>query len=61
MRVPLRFVEEQTQSQIGVVLGVSQMQVSRLLAVILGKLLEAGVSGAETETANKTRINANFR
>lgn len=34
----LRFVEEQTQSQIGVVLGVSQMQVSRLLAVILGKL-----------------------
>lgn len=36
--VRLRFVEEQTQSQIGVALGVSQMQVSRLLAGILGKL-----------------------
>ena len=34
----LRFVEEQTQSEIGAVLGVSQMRVSRLLAVILGKL-----------------------
>ena len=34
----LRFVEEQTQSEIGAVLGVSQMQVSRLLAGILGRL-----------------------
>jgi len=34
----LRFVEEQTQSHSGTVLGVSQMQVSRLLAVILGRL-----------------------
>ena len=34
----LRFVEEQTQSQIGAALGVSQMQVSRLLAAILGQL-----------------------
>jgi RNA polymerase sigma-B factor len=36
--VRLRFVEEQTQSQIGVVLGVSQTQVSRLLAGILARL-----------------------
>lgn len=36
--VRLRFVEEQTQAEIGVVLGVSQMQVSRLLAGILRKL-----------------------
>ena len=36
--VRLRFVEEQTQSQIGEVLGVSQMQVSRLLGSILQRL-----------------------
>jgi RNA polymerase sigma-B factor len=36
--VRLRFVEERTQAEIGVVLGVSQMQVSRLLAGILRKL-----------------------
>ncbi len=36
--VRLRFVEERTQSEIGRVLGVSQMQVSRLLAAILGRL-----------------------
>ncbi|WP_161988727.1 sigma-70 family RNA polymerase sigma factor [Pedococcus bigeumensis] len=36
--VRLRFVEERTQAEIGVVLGVSQMQVSRLLAGILSKL-----------------------
>lgn len=34
----LRFVEERTQSQIGEVLGVSQMQVSRLLASITARL-----------------------
>jgi RNA polymerase sigma-B factor len=34
----LRFVEERTQAEIGAVLGVSQMQVSRLLAAILAKL-----------------------
>ena len=34
----LRFVEERTQSEIGVVLGVSQMHVSRLLAGILARL-----------------------
>lgn len=36
--VRLRFVEEQTQSQIGATLGVSQMQVSRLLTSILQRL-----------------------
>ena len=36
--VHLRFVEELTQSQIGEVLGVSQMQVSRLLSRILTQL-----------------------
>jgi RNA polymerase sigma-B factor len=36
--VRLRFVEERTQSQIGAVLGVSQMQVSRLLSAILAQL-----------------------
>jgi RNA polymerase sigma-B factor len=36
--VHLRFVEDRTQSEIGEVLGVSQMQVSRLLSAILGKL-----------------------
>jgi RNA polymerase sigma-B factor len=34
----LRFVEEHTQAEIGAVLGVSQMQVSRLLSSILGRL-----------------------
>jgi RNA polymerase sigma-B factor len=36
--VRLRFVEERTQSEIGEVLGVSQMQVSRLLAAIVQRL-----------------------
>jgi RNA polymerase sigma-B factor len=36
--VRLRFVEEQTQSEIGTALGVSQMQVSRLLTSILARL-----------------------
>ncbi len=36
--VRLRFVEEKTQSEIGRVLGVSQMQVSRLLTAILARL-----------------------
>ena len=38
--IRLRFVEERTQSEIGRVLGVSQMQVSRLLTSILGQLRE---------------------
>ena len=36
--VRLRFVEDQTQTEIGTALGVSQMQVSRLLTSILGRL-----------------------
>ena len=36
--VRLRFIEELTQSEIGTALGVSQMQVSRLLASILRRL-----------------------
>jgi RNA polymerase sigma-B factor len=36
--VRLRFVDEQTQAEIGQVLGVSQMQVSRLLSSILARL-----------------------
>lgn len=36
--VHLRFVEERTQSEIGTVLGVSQMQVSRLLSSIIATL-----------------------
>jgi RNA polymerase sigma-B factor len=36
--VRLRFVEDQTQTEIGMALGVSQMQVSRLLTSILGRL-----------------------
>jgi RNA polymerase sigma-B factor len=44
--VRLRFVEGQTQSQIGAVLGISQMQVSRLLTAILGQLREDLVESA---------------
>lgn len=36
--IRLRFVEERTQSEIGLALGVSQMQVSRLLTAILARL-----------------------
>jgi RNA polymerase sigma-B factor len=36
--IRLRFVEERTQSEIGQILGVSQMQVSRLLSAILARL-----------------------
>lgn len=39
--IRLRFVEERTQSEIGEVLGVSQMQVSRLLASILQRLRDS--------------------
>ncbi|GJF33281.1 RNA polymerase sigma factor [Kitasatospora sp. NE20-6] len=42
----MRFVEELTQAEIGTRLGVSQMQVSRLLARILGTLRE-GLLGAD--------------
>lgn len=36
--IRLRFVEEKTQSEIGEALGVSQMQISRLLSAILRRL-----------------------
>jgi RNA polymerase sigma-B factor len=38
--VELRFVDEMSQAEIGSVLGVTQMQVSRLLAKVLGRLRE---------------------
>jgi len=44
--IELRFGEERTQSEIGEVLGVSQMQVSRLLTAILDRLGTA--LGAQT-------------
>lgn len=37
----LRFVDELTQEQIGARMGVSQMQVSRLLTAVLGKLRQS--------------------
>ncbi|QNN49347.1 sigma-70 family RNA polymerase sigma factor [Phycicoccus endophyticus] len=42
----LRFVEERTQSEIGEVIGVSQMQVSRLLGQLLTRLRERLEPGA---------------
>jgi RNA polymerase sigma-B factor len=45
--VRLRCVEEMTQSQIGAALGVSQMQVSRLLGAILERLHHAMEDQAE--------------
>ena len=59
--VQLRFVEELTQSEIGLVLGVSQMQVSRLLRGIVDRLraaidVPAGARGlAGAGTAGGTR------
>ncbi len=50
--VHLRFVEERTQAQIGEVLGVSQMQVSRLLAAILGRLREHLTAAEEGQAAS---------
>lgn len=48
--IRLRFVEELTQAELGRVLGVSQMQVSRLLASVLrrlrAQLLDTGGQGA---------------
>jgi RNA polymerase sigma-B factor len=45
--VRLRFVEELTQAQIGAVLGVSQMQVSRLLRGITARLRSAMEASGE--------------
>lgn len=51
----LRFFEDRTQAEIGEVLGVTQMQVSRLLSGILTRLREelegTGSQGAAQETA----------
>jgi RNA polymerase sigma-B factor len=44
--VRLRFVEDLTQAEIGERIGVTQMQVSRLLGGILAKLREAIVPAA---------------
>ncbi len=44
----LRFVEGLTQEQIGHLMGVSQMQVSRLLAATIGRLREAIGVGLES-------------
>lgn len=44
--VQMRFVDERTQSEIGEVLGVSQMQVSRLLTSILARLRQGMTDGA---------------
>ncbi|MEO7069153.1 MAG: sigma-70 family RNA polymerase sigma factor [Nostocoides sp.] len=44
----MRFVEEMTQAQIGREIGVSQMQVSRLLSGILGRLREGMEDVSET-------------
>jgi RNA polymerase sigma-B factor len=50
--VRLRFVEGLTQEQMGAHLGVSQMQVSRLLAGILSRLRDdLGISGSENTAA----------
>ncbi len=49
----LRFIEDLTQSQIGERLGVSQMQVSRILRQALGKLRE--IADPEAETAGAPR------
>ena len=44
--VRMRFVEERTQNEIGEAIGVSQMQVSRLLASIIGRLRLEVLTGA---------------
>ncbi len=48
--VRLRFIEERTQAEIGKELGVSQMQVSRLLSGILGRL-RASLADADSDVA----------
>ncbi|GAA1808014.1 hypothetical protein GCM10009795_061490 [Nocardioides hankookensis] len=49
----LRFVEGRTQSEIGAEIGVTQMQVSRILAKLLATMRErAGVAGERIEVAS---------
>ena len=50
--VALRFVEELTQAEIGETLGVTQMQVSRLLTRILGTLRESLADAADAPLEN---------
>jgi RNA polymerase sigma-B factor len=40
----LRFVEDKTQQEIAEIVGVSQMQISRRLAKLLGRLREAATA-----------------
>jgi RNA polymerase sigma-B factor len=47
--IELRFVEGLTQSEVGREIGVSQMQVSRILARILGQLREGLLGGQEVD------------
>jgi RNA polymerase sigma-B factor len=47
--IRLRFVEEHTQAEVGRVLGVSQMQVSRLLAAVLRQLRQQLLEPSQEE------------
>jgi len=51
--VQLRFVDELSQAEIGRVLGVTQMQVSRLLAKVLGRLRELLSDGTVREATGE--------
>jgi RNA polymerase sigma-B factor len=51
----LRFVEEHTQAEIGAALSVSQMQVSRLLSSILGRLRDELADQQEDERGDGRR------
>jgi RNA polymerase sigma-B factor len=51
----LRFVEDLTQSQIGEIIGVSQMQVSRLLSDILRRL-RAALEDADREAPRRQAV-----
>jgi RNA polymerase sigma-B factor len=51
--VRLRFVEDRTQSEIGTEIGVTQMQVSRLLSAILRKLREGLTAGDADQPVDK--------
>lgn len=53
--VRLRFVDELTQAEVGRVLGVSQMQVSRLLAGVLRQLRAQLVEGEEQDGVRTVR------
>ena len=52
--VQLRFGEERTQSEIGRELGVSQMQVSRLLSSLIGRLRESMLVGPGPSSASRS-------